>query len=378
MKTSGSGNPPATASKSEKGKSLKHLARDNSDYVILLFVALFLLTVPIWADYVSTFIMDAMIEAGIFAIVVIGLNVLFGYAGQISLGHAAFVGVGAYTTALLCTKITGFPTWFALILGGLLAGIIGLVIGIPVLRLKGHYLALATLAFGLIFTELLKTQNSVSNQSNGGIGGIPNFSVFGLTLKSKIMSSTGYYLLIWTIALLVVLFTINLIRSRVGRGLRALHSSDIAADTMGVNTRNYKVKVFVISAVLAGLCGGLWALSSGRIEASMFDLRYSILFVTMVVIGGMGNIWGGMMGAIALTFITKILELQIPQWFPTRPSWLADPGNIAVVLYGLLLILFMLFLPKGITFGLSRLGTISRRGGSRVKDRLRAIRYRGG
>jgi branched-chain amino acid transport system permease protein len=138
------------------------------------------------------------------------------------------------------------------------------------------------------------------------------------------------------------------------------------------------VKVFVISAVLAGLCGGLWALSSGRIEASMFDLRYSILFVTMVVIGGMGNIWGGMMGAIALTFITKILELQIPQWFPTRPSWLADPGNIAVVLYGLLLILFMLFLPKGITFGLSRLGTLSKKGGGRVKDRLRAIGYRGG
>ena len=378
MNTSGNVDPPASAKKPEKVKSIKHLTRDNSDYVILLVVALVLLTVPIWADYVSTFIMDAMIEAGIFAIVVIGLNLLFGYAGQISLGHAAFVGIGAYTTALLCTKMTSFPTWFALIIGGILAGAIGLIIGIPVLRLKGHYLALATLAFGLIFIELLKTLNSVSNQSNGGIGGIPNFSVFGLTLQSKIMSSTGYYLLIWIIALLVVLFTINLIRSRVGRGLRALHSSELAADATGVNTRNYKVKVFVISAVLAGLCGGLWALSSGRIEASMFDLRYSILFVTMVVIGGMGNIWGGMIGAIALTFVTQILELQIPQWIPTRPSWLADPGNIAVVLYGLLLILFMLFLPKGITFGLSRVGTLSKRGSSHVKNRLRAIRYRGG
>jgi branched-chain amino acid transport system permease protein len=342
----------------------------------LLIVTALLMTLPFWAGF-SSFVMDTMILAGIFTIVAVGLNLLFGYAGQISLGHAAFVGIGAYTVAIICTKLSSFPTLLALLIGAAVAGAIGLVIAIPVLRLKGHYLALATLALGLIFLEIVKTQNSISLESQGGIGGIPNLNVLGWKVQPKILSSTGYYYVIWIVALLVILFTVNMIRSRVGRGLRALHSSEIAADAMGVDTRKYKIKVFVMSAMLAGLAGGLWALSSGRVDSSMFDLRYSILFVTIVVIGGMGSIWGGLVGAVVLTFVDKILELRLTQWIPIKSPIFADSGNFSVVLYGLLLILFILFLPKGISNDLSRLWSYIKNVGARMVERRRAARSGG-
>lgn len=345
-------------------------------YRTLIIVTVFILVLPVWArlipgDVLHMDIVNIMVLAGIYACVVIGLNMLIGYAGQISLGHAAFFGIGAYTTAILCTKIHGFPTWLGMIAGTLLAAGVGWLVGKPVLRLKGNYLAMATLGLGEIAFILFQQVKGLTG-GTVGILDIPPLSIFGLKLDTDLK----YYFVVWIVVMLLMLISINLIRSRVGRALRALHSSEIAADAMGVNTGRYKTNVFVLSAAFAGLGGALFALFQKYINPESFVLSVSILFVTMVVVGGMGNIWGGLIGVIILTFLPSVIQ-ALPQWIPGLPSGLSNFSNYQLVLYGLLLIVFMMFLPKGVAFGLSRAASGLRVRTRHLKDRLKARKMEG-
>jgi branched-chain amino acid transport system permease protein len=316
-------------------------------------------------------IVNIMVLAGVYACAVIGLNLLIGYAGQISLGHAAFFGIGAYTTAILCTRIHWFPTWLAVIAGALLSGAVGWLVGKPVLRLKGNYLAMATLGLGEIAFILFQQVKGLTG-GTVGILNIPPLSIFGL----KFDTDLKYFFVVWIVVMLLMLISINLIRSRVGRALRALHSSEVAADAMGVNTGRYKTNVFVLSAGFAGLGGALFALFQKYINPESFVLAVSILFVTMVVVGGMGNIWGGLIGVITLTFLPSVIQ-ALPQWIPGLPSGLSNFSNYQLVLYGLLLILFMMFLPKGMASGLSRTARYAQAGAKHVRDRIKARKMEG-
>lgn len=219
---------------------------------------------------------------GLNTIVVVGLSLLIGYAGQISLGHAAFYGLGAYLSGIL-TVTYSFSPWFAMIVALLATGLLALAIGIPTLKLHGHYLVMATLGFNLIINIILIQWDKMTGGPLG-FPGIPTLTIGSWSFDSD----KRMYYLIWFFAFASIILALNLVRSRVGRGLRALHGSEAAAASVGVRTESYKVKVFVLSAIFASVAGSLYAHYLTFISPKTFDIFFSVELVTMVIVGGMG------------------------------------------------------------------------------------------
>lgn len=316
---------------------------------------LFLFTLPIWEGLIAGPLHIRFLEfmrlVGIYTIVAVGLNLLIGYAGQISLGHGAFMGVGAYTSALLAMR-WHLPVWVAMLLAILFTALIGLAIS-PILRLRGHYLALATLGFAVTCYVLIKEMAWLT-KGNTGIYGIPKFQLFGW----RVSSSTAEYYFIWIIAFLVLIFSRNLVNSRVGRALRALHHSELAAETMGVDTSWYKIKVFTLSAAFAGLAGALYAhMYLNILNPEKFNLTLSIILMVMVVLGGMASIWGSLAGSAFVVFLPEFLK-AIPIWFGNKSlnQWFSNNySNLEPIIFGAMLVLIMIFMPAGLTRGLSDL-----------------------
>lgn len=263
---------------------------------------------------------------------VVGLNLLMGQAGQISLGHAAFVGLGAYGSAILTTTYS-FNPWVAMVLAAIFAGAVAFVIGGPTLKLKGHYLAMATLAFGEIVWILLIQFKGLTGGTDGIIG-IPPLSVGALDFSDARL----YHLLAWGVALVLLRVALNLTRSRPGRALRALHWAEVAAGASGVNTARQKVKIFVLSAVFASLAGSFYAHNVMFISPDSFSLNYSVILVTSVVIGGLGSVWGAVWGTFVLSLLPEVLK-------QVGDGAYQDYTNL---IFGVLLIVIMIFLPGGI------------------------------
>jgi branched-chain amino acid transport system permease protein len=271
---------------------------------------------------------------GLNTIVVVGLNLLIGYAGQISLGHAAFYGLGAYLSAIL-TVTYHLPPWLALPVALLVTGAVALLIGIPTLRLHGHYLVMATLGFNLIVNIVIIQWDSVT----GGPSGFPGIP--SLTLGPwEFDSDRKMFYLIWACVLLGIILALNLVNSRVGRGLRALHASEVAASASGVKTEAYKVKVFVLSALYASVAGSLYAHYLTFVSPKTFDIFFSVELVTMVIVGGMGSVWGALFGTSLLTSLPNVLHVF---------------DEYKDVFYGLILVGILIFLPQGVVVGLRQL-----------------------
>lgn len=283
----------------------------------------------------SSFLLTQATFAGIYGIVAIGLGLLMGYAGQISLGQAAFYGVGAYTTAIL-TKTLGLNPWIGLIFAILLPVIIAFIVGHTMARLSGYYLAMATLAFGIIVSVLILEWRSVTSGASGFYG-IPTVEIFGFTIHQGL----PYYYFVWFFTVLTLLISMNIVYSRIGRALRSIHDSEIAANSMGVNTGKYKMQIFIFSAALAGLAGWLFAHMSYSISPSSFGLDASILFLTMVVLGGSTSIWGALIGAILITAINIFVH-----FLGNNVSFITS--DFEHVLNGLILVLVIMFMPKGL------------------------------
>ena len=283
----------------------------------------------------SSFLLTQATFAGIYGIVAIGLGLLMGYAGQISLGQAAFYGVGAYTTAIL-TKTLGLNPWIGLIFAILLPVIIAFIVGHTMARLSGYYLAMATLAFGIIVSVLILEWRSVTSGASGFYG-IPTVEIFGFTIHQGL----PYYYFVWFFTVLTLLISMNIVHSRIGRALRSIHDSEIAANSMGVNTGKYKMQIFIFSAALAGLAGWLFAHMSYSISPSSFGLDASILFLTMVVLGGSTSIWGALIGAILITAINIFVH-----FLGNNVSFITS--DFEHVLNGLILVLVIMFMPKGL------------------------------
>lgn len=220
------------------------------DYKVLIIFSLALAIFPFIASYVEGIqhYIDIMVFVGIFSLITIGLSLLMGYAGQISLGHAAFFGIGAYTSAVLTGKF-GINPWVAFLIGVLLTAAIAYLVGVPSLKLRGHYLAMATLGFGIIIFIVFNEWDTMT-AGPSGFSDIPGISIAGYPLDSDIK----YYGFVWIIVVLILLFSINVIHSRVGRAFRSIHGSEDAANAMGVNTSSYKTQIFVISAASAARC----------------------------------------------------------------------------------------------------------------------------
>ncbi|MDO9556922.1 MAG: branched-chain amino acid ABC transporter permease [Coriobacteriia bacterium] len=291
--------------------------------------------VPFLTD--DRYLLKVLTFVGVNAIVVAGLALLFGYAGQISLGHAAFFGLGAYMSAYLTT--THQTPWLLAVLAGTgIAAAGGLLLALPSLRLKGHYLAMATLGFNEIMSVLFVELRGITG-GNNGLSGIPFPSIGSFVIDTP----AGIYLLVWGVAALAFLGAANLVRTRPGRAMRALHGSELGAVASGVDTTRLKVQVFALSAALAGLAGALYAHAVGFISPTQFSLEFSILLVAMVVVGGTGSLVGPFFAAVVLTLLQYVHAL-IPGLGNDVASVIQD---WEVDISGMVMILTVIFLPGG-------------------------------
>jgi branched-chain amino acid transport system permease protein len=300
--------------------------------VVVAFVAVLPLLVT------DRFLLKVFTFAGINALVVIGLALLFGHAGQVSLGHAAFVGIGAYTCAV-CTVTLGWPWLLGLAAAGALSALGGLLLALPSLRLKGHYLAMATLGFGELMTLAFREAEPVTGGVNG-FGGIP-FPALG---PFEIDTAASLYWLVWAVVGLALFALLNVTSLRPGRAMRALHGSELGAQACGVDIVGVKVRTFVVSALLAGLAGALYASVVGFISPSVFTLAASVTFLAMAVLGGTRSFSGPIAAAVLLTLL-KDIDALIPgiprETAQTLQTYQED-------IYGLAIVLVVIFAPGGL------------------------------
>ena len=290
-------------------------------WVLLAFMCLLPLCLP------SQYAMHVANLSLIFAIMSLSLNLLTGCTGLFSVGHVAFYGIGAYTSALLTTKL-GISVWIGFLAAGCIAAICSLILGLPSIRLRGLFLAVSTLAFGEITYQVLLNWREVTNGSSGVIA-IPPPSIGGFAFDTY---QRFYYLILFTL-ILVVILSKNLIHSRAGRALLSIRESESASAAMGVNTSKYKIMVFMCSAFFAGVAGALYAHEVHYISPDSFKAAESTSVLAMMVVGGIGHLPGSIMGGVLLTVIPELLR---------------SFGDIRLVLYGMAIVLIVVFSPRGI------------------------------
>jgi len=298
---------------------------------IILYSSFILLVILAGHSIKNAYYLQVLTFIGINTLLALGLNMLMGYAGQISLGHAAFYGIGAYVTAVL-TVHYHFSPWFALFFSIVVAIIVAYIVGIPTLKLSGYYLGMGTLGFGMIVNIIFREWTSVTGGASGFVG-IPALSIGSISFTGR----ENYLYLVWGCVLLSIIICRRIIDSRIGRALRSIHDGEKAAAAVGIDTQKLKLQIFVLSAGFSALAGFLYAHLVYFISPETFNFITSVRIVTMVVIGGMASIWGSILGASLLTML---------------PEWLHTFSEFEMVVYGLILMLVMIFLPKGLVRGI--------------------------
>ncbi|KQV41317.1 branched-chain amino acid ABC transporter permease [Rhizobium sp. Root1204] len=290
----------------------------------ILTATLVVLNLALPNSYYQTILIFAQINA----ISAIGLSLLFGYAGQVSLGQSAFMGIGAYATANFTMKL-GLEPVAALVLSGLLSATVGYLVARPLLRLSSHYLAMATLAFAVVAFVIFGQAKSLTGGFDPGIISMPGFSLFGWRLSKtrEMIWVTG------TVLIVVTFLSLNLIHSRLGRSLVALRGAENAAQGLGIATARQKTQVFTLAAGLAGLAGSLYAFQMRSFNASGFDVIVSIEILTMIIVGSVSMIWGAIIGAAVITLLPNLLE---------------GFDAYKTLIYGTMIVLIMIFMPKGL------------------------------
>lgn len=289
------------------------------------------------------YLLKVFMFVGLNVITIAGLALLFGHAGQVSLGHAAFVGIGAYACGFLTAK-AGWPWPLAVAAAVAIASAGGLALAVPTLRLRGHYLAMATLGFSVI-TSIAFVEAKAVTGGNDGLSGIP-LPTFGPVVVDP---ATANYLLVWGVAVVVLVLAAGVARGRPGRAMTALHGSEMGAVACGIDPVRVKVTAFTVSAALAGLSGALYALTVGFVSPTSFALETSIILLAMVVLGGTRSLMGPVAAAVLLTLLTYI-DAVVPGLSSGAVTFLQDwKGDI----YGVVIVVVMLFAPSGLA-GIAR------------------------
>ncbi|MBV8152051.1 MAG: branched-chain amino acid ABC transporter permease [Candidatus Eremiobacteraeota bacterium] len=280
---------------------------------------------------------------GLYALVTIGLNLFMGYAGQVSLGQAAFLGVGAYTSAVMSVKL-GVTPWLGTLAGAALSAVVAYLVSFVALRLREHYLALATLALGIVVNVVFNNWEYLGGSS--GFNGIPGFTLFGHTFNAR-----AYAVLAWILVAAGAAFANNLVASPYGRALIALGSSELGSASLGIDSERLKRQVFVLSAVYAGIAGGVYASYFSYIDPTSFGFLLSVNFVLMSVIGGLRSVWGAVVGAAAVVALGQLLSVYVPAVIPSAR------GDFQSFFFGAILIAILIRFPEGLISGLARART---------------------
>ena len=323
-------------------------------------IGLTLLALPFALAYAGTAWVRIANFAILYILLALGLNIVVGFAGLLDLGYIAFYAVGAYTYALLASPHFNLhlPFWVVVPIGAALAAFFGLLLGAPTLKLRGDYLAIVTLGFGEIVRIFLNNLSRPVNITNGpqGVTGIDPFRIDGLDFSQyqtllglQFSGPIKYYYLLLAVVIAVIIINLRLQNSRIGRAWEAIREDEIAAAAMGINTRNVKLLAFAMGASFGGLAGGMFSAMQAFISPESFVLVESIMVVSMVVLGGMGNIWGVILGALLLSFVPEILRWTVqPVQDALFGRQLLDPEVIRMLIFGLALVLVMLFRPAGL------------------------------
>jgi branched-chain amino acid transport system permease protein len=290
------------------------------------FIAVILLLIlPLFLGKYTVFLLSLL---AVYALVSLGLNLLMGYTGQIAAGHAGFLAIGAYFTALVSANVEWLPCFVTLFLAGIFSGIIGFLLGIPILRLKGFYIAMATLAFGVVVSEVILQWSSITGGDDGF--SVPTATIAGFAFDSDFKL---FYLIV-SVTIILTILAKNLVKGYIGRAFIALRESEIAAQTIGIDLAKYKTIAFAISAFYTGVAGGLFAYLITFLSPDAFTIELSIDFIAMIVIGGMGSILGSIIGAVILTGMQQVL---------------AGLLDLQILIFGISLIVFMIFMPRGVS-----------------------------
>ena len=320
------------------GKSMAVL-KTNLQWGLMIGFLILLFTAPFFS---SSYTIGLLNMAGIIFIAVLGLQLLMGYCGQINLGQSAFVGVGAYTSAILVTKL-GLSFWIALPCAALAAGLMGILVGIPSLRIKGFYLALATIAFQMIFGYIVINATRLTGGSIGIDASSPRLGSIVLD------SEQSMYFLIMGLVVILTFFAKNIARMKAGKAFIAIRDNDIAAQSMGISLLRYKLLAFFISSVYAGIAGSLLAHYVGQIAPEYFTLMESIWYLGMVIIGGMGSISGAIFGVAFVRGLHELVGFLGPQITEVFPSVGAEISTaLGLVVFGLAIVLFLILEPRGL------------------------------
>jgi branched-chain amino acid transport system permease protein len=299
-------------------------------FIIFLFVC------PL---FFSDRLLTILTMMGIAVISVHGLNILTGYCGQISIGHAGFMAVGGYASAILCAKV-GLPFWAALPCGALAAGIAGLIFGLPSLKIKGFYLIMATIAAQFIIIWTILQLSTIT----GGADGlpIPTPTIGPIALSSKI----NYFYLVMVLTFLATLLAKNIVRTRAGRAFIAIRDNDLAAEVMGVSLWSYKLQAFFIGCVYAGVAGSLLIHYLSFASTDQFPFMDSVWYLGMLIVGGMGSTAGAIFGAVALKLLDELVTVTGPILSAVVAPQAA--ASLALISHGLIIILFLIFEPRGL------------------------------
>ncbi len=312
--------------------------RTKTHWFLLAVLIIILYTMPVyWGDWLSI-----ANRIGFTIIAVTGLNILTGYCGQLSIGHAGFIAVGAYTSAVLTDRF-GLPFLVALLCAGILSGVVGILFGIPSLRVRGFYLAISTIAAQFIIIWVIQHWTSVT-------GGFSGMEVAPASIGSFVFrSQASQYFLILTITIIVIYAAKNIARTRMGRAFVAIRDNDLAAEVMGINLFRYKLTAFFIGCFFAGISGSLLAHTSLSISGDYFPFLDSVLFIGMIIIGGLGTTLGPILGVMFIRLLDALVTELSPALqtaFPHLPPGFTS--GIAPLLFGLAIILFLIFEPRGL------------------------------
>jgi len=326
----------------------------------VLLIAIALIALPFALAMVGTAWVRITNFAILFVLLSLGLNIVVGFAGLLDLGYIAFYAVGAYVYALLASPHFGLhlPWWMILPIGAFVACVFGILLGTPTLKLRGDYLAIVTLGFGEIVRIFMNNLSDPINITNGpkGLATIDSIKLFGLDLGNNtrigdfVLSGTiKYYFFLLAIMMVVIVINFRLQNSRIGRAWEAIREDEMAARAMGINTMRIKLLAFAMGASFAGIAGGMFAAIQGFISPESFVLTESVMVLSMVVLGGMGNIWGVVLGAILLSFVPEVLRYTVqPVQMALFGRMWVEPEVLRMLLFGFAMVMMMLFRPAGI------------------------------